>query len=55
MAHPSLAGYSIEFSKESLKFLHKLDRRQSLQIIAKIKELCSGAEHLNIKKLKSSG
>lgn len=53
MVDPSLEGDRIIFSDEALKQLHKLDKHLAQQIIKKVKKLNSGAEYLNIKKLKS--
>jgi len=53
MAHPSLVGFSVSFSKAALKFLQKLDKGQARKIFEKIQALKSDSESLDIKKLKS--
>ena len=53
MVHPNLENYTITFSRESLKYLRTLEKRDSHRILKKVQELCTNVEHLDIKKLKS--
>ena len=53
MVHPSLNGYAIIFSKRAESFLETLDKKTKLRIFKKVRELQSGSENLDIKKLKS--
>ena len=53
MAHADLSAYTIIFSRSAEKFLKILDKLTRQRIIAKIKDLCTNSENLDIKKLKS--
>lgn len=53
MAHTNLTKYTIVFSKSADKSLSSLDKQTQQRILAKVKELKTHHENLDIKKLKS--
>ena len=54
MTLQNVPNYKPIFSEEALKSLRKLDKFIVQQILKKISDLCSNAQNLNIKKLKST-
>ena len=53
MVHPPCIGYSVVFSREADKDLHKLEKKTITKVLEKIRDLTSDrSSHLNIKKLK---